>query len=57
MIFGTIMHPYSLEVPITVISPRIVPFNINMTLNIYSHLIPKDGDKAIHILNNLKSNN
>lgn len=47
----------SLGVPITVISQRLGHSDINMTLNTYSHLIPKDEDKAINILNNLKSNN
>lgn len=42
-------------VPITVISKRLGHSNIQMTLNIYAHLIPEDEDKAINILENLKS--
>lgn len=44
-------------VPITVISQRLGHADINMTLNTYSHLIPKDEDKAINILNTIKSTN
>ena len=47
----------SKNVPITVISQRLGHSDINMTLNTYSHMIPKDEDKAIDILNQLKSNN
>ena len=47
----------SYGVPITVISQRLGHSDTNMTLNIYSHLIPQDEDKAIDILNNLNSNN
>ncbi len=47
----------SLGVPITVISQRLGHSDINMTLNTYSHLIPKDEDKAIDILNKIKSTN
>ena len=43
-------------VPITVISKRLGHSNIQMTLNIYAHLIPEDEDKAINILENLNSN-
>lgn len=43
-------------VPITVISKRLGHSNIQMTLNIYAHLIPEDEDKAINILENLDSN-
>lgn len=46
----------SLGVPITVISKRLGHTDINMTLNTYSHLIPKDEDKAITILNSIKMN-
>lgn len=42
-------------VPITVISQRLGHSDINMTLNTYSHLIPKDEDKAINILDQIKS--
>lgn len=42
-------------VPITVISKRLGHSNIQMTLNIYAHLIPEDEDKAINILENLQS--
>lgn len=44
-------------VPITVISQRLGHSDINMTLNTYAHLIPKDEDKAIDIINSIKSNN
>ncbi len=44
-------------VPITVISERLGHSDIDMTLNTYSHIIPSDVDKAINILNNLKSQN
>lgn len=40
-------------VPITVISQRLGHSDIYMTLNTYSHLIPKDEDKAINVLNSL----
>lgn len=40
-------------VPITVISQRLGHTDIYMTLNTYSHLIPKDEDKAIAILNSI----
>lgn len=46
----------SKNVPITVISSRLGHSDINMTLNTYSHMIPKDEDKAIDILNQLKQN-
>lgn len=45
----------SYGVPITVISQRLGHSDINMTLNTYSHLIPKDEDKAINVLNKLPS--
>lgn len=38
-------------VPITVISKRLGHTDISMTLNVYSHLIPEDEDKAINIIN------
>ena len=44
----------SYGVPITVISKRLGHSDINMTLNTYSHLIPKDEDKAIDIINKIK---
>ena len=34
-------------VPITVISKRLGHADISMTLNVYSHLVPEDEDKAI----------
>ena len=43
-------------VPITVISQRLGHSDISMTLNTYSHLNTKDVDKAIDIINHLKSN-
>ena len=46
----------SMNVPITVISERLGHSDINMTFNIYSHMIPKDEDKAVSILNQLKQN-
>lgn len=42
-------------VPITVISKRLGHSTIQMTLNTYAHLIPEDEDKAINMLNSLKS--
>ena len=42
-------------VPITVISQRLGHSDIATTLNIYSHLIPSDEDKAINIINEIKS--
>ncbi len=44
----------SQNVPITVISQRLGHSDINMTLNTYSHMIPKDEDKAVNILEHLK---
>lgn len=44
-------------VPITVISQRLGHSDINMTLNTYSHLVPKDEIKAINIINSIKYNN
>lgn len=46
----------SMNVPITVISERLGHSDINMTLNTYSHMIPKDEDKAVNILNQIKQN-
>ena len=46
----------SMNVPITVISERLGHSDINMTLNTYSHMIPKDEDKAVDILNQIKQN-
>ena len=46
----------SMNVPITVISKRLGHSDINMTLNTYSHMIPKDEDKAVDILNRMKQN-
>lgn len=40
--------------PITVISKRLGHSNTATTLNIYSHFISEDEDKAIDIINNLK---
>ncbi len=42
-------------VPITVISKRLGHSNLSMTLNVYSHLILEDEDKAIDLLNKVKS--
>lgn len=42
-------------VPITVISKRLGHSNIAMTLNIYSHLMLDDEDKAVDLLNKIKS--
>ncbi len=44
-------------VPITVISQRLGHSDIAMTLNTYSHLMKQDEDKAINIINCIKSNN
>lgn len=44
----------SKNVPITVISKRLGHSDIDLTLNIYSHMIPKDEDKAGNILNQIK---
>ena len=43
----------SFGVPITVISQRLGHSDINMTLNTYSHLMPRDEDKAINMINTL----
>lgn len=40
-------------VPITVISKRLGHKDISTTMNIYSHLIPSDEDKAINVINNI----
>ena len=40
-------------IPITLISQRLGHSNISMTLDIYSHLIPSDEDKAVNLINNL----
>lgn len=45
----------SKNVPIIVIFERLGHFDINMTLNTYSHMIPKDEDKAINIIEEIKS--
>ena len=42
-------------VPILVISKRLGHKNTSTTLNIYSHLIPEDEDKAIQLLNQLNT--
>ncbi len=44
----------SKNVPITVISKRLGHSDIDLTLNVYSHMIPKDEDKVVDILNELK---
>ena len=41
------------NIPITVISKRLGHNDTQMTLNIYSHLIPEDEDKAIKLINTL----
>ena len=43
-----------MNIPITVISERLGHSDINMTLNTYSHMIPKDEDKAVDILNKMR---
>lgn len=43
-------------VPVTVISKRLGHSDTSTTLKIYSHLIPKDEDKAINLLNKLQKN-
>lgn len=43
------------NVPITVISQRLGHADTNMTLNTYSHLITKDIDRAVELINNIKS--
>ncbi|MFA5408344.1 MAG: site-specific integrase [Bacilli bacterium] len=40
-------------VPITVISKRLGHTDMTIALNAYSHLVPKDEDKAIHLINKL----
>lgn len=40
-------------IPITVISKRLGHKDVSMTLNVYSHFIPKDEDKAILLINSL----
>lgn len=40
-------------VPITVISKRLGYSNISITLNIYSHLMIDDEDKAVDLLNKI----
>ena len=42
-------------IPPTVIQKRLGHSNLSMTLNIYSHLILQDEDKAIDLLNKIKS--
>ena len=44
----------SKNVPFTVISKRLGHSDIDLTLNVYSHMIPKDEDKAVNILNQIK---
>ena len=43
------------NVPITVITQRLGHADTNMTLNTYSHLITKDIDRAVELINNIKS--
>ena len=43
-----------MNVHIIVIPERLGHSDINMTLNTYSHMIPKDEDKTIIILNCMK---
>ena len=45
-----------MNVPIVVTSERLGHSDTNMTLNIYSHMIPKDEDKKVNILNQIKQN-
>ncbi|MBQ9854338.1 MAG: tyrosine-type recombinase/integrase [Bacilli bacterium] len=44
----------SKNVPITVISKRLGHSDIDLTLNVYSHMISKDEDKVVNILNQIK---
>ena len=41
-------------VPITVISQRLGHSDVSTTLNTYSHMVPKDEDKAVHILEQMR---
>jgi integrase len=43
-------------IPVTVISKRLGHADMTMTLNIYSHLIPEDEDKAVNLINSLSKN-
>lgn len=45
----------SIGTPITVISKRLGHSNLTTTLKVYSHLVLKDEDKAIKLLNDIKS--
>lgn len=47
----------SYGIPITVISQRLGHADTNMTLNTYSHLVNKDTDKAIDLINDIKLHN
>ena len=44
----------SCGVPITVISQRLGHSDFTTTLNTYSHLVPKDEDKAINLIDEIK---
>lgn len=44
-------------IPITAISQRLGHSDIAMTLNTYSHLVNKDEEKAIELINSIKQNN
>lgn len=44
-------------VPITVIAKRLGHSDIAMTLNTYSHIANKDDEKAVNLINYIKSNN
>lgn len=43
-------------VPLTVISKRLGHKDLTTTLNLYSHLIPEDEDRAINLINELNKN-
>lgn len=45
------------KVPVTVVSKRLGHSDISMTLNTYSHFVPKDEDKAIILLEKIKKEN
>ena len=36
------------------LSKRLGHFDMDLTLNVYSHMIPKDEDKVVNILNQIK---
>lgn len=52
---ATLLHTNG--IPITVISQRLGHSNISTTLDIYTHLVNKDDEKAIDLINYIKSSN